>query len=406
MYGGYSNDSGTYSQTLTAVPQPRSGLEAAVEAAITATTHPRELPNNYAWKSYETMRQHTYVATQMHNHGNNFGRSYTATPYSAPTVKTTINETTAATPIYHGQPITFLSPSRPKAQFVAAATEVAAFIREAFLATTKQQLPDNITITVAPRETLQKLHSQFFNHGVVGLSQNNTREIFAVAGSLDEVMLVIGHELGHVLSPALNNQQAEEAKAFAFEMAWAQAIFEEDIGGLQQSINQAALSIKPAQNGLHDLAFAFVKAATLISGKDPLALHAEIAARQDFDISNSSFAAAPAQVSYVPLISSTAHRAGYHSGGYRNKSRVQNVPFLTNFTWTDLGTGIYGMYIPLTASIFMNDRLLRTDLEQFHKTLGHEYVLHHVMQLPDNYVTKILEDTIFWVKHEEDKYKP
>lgn len=66
------------------------------------------------------------------------------------------------------------------------------------------------------------------------------------------------------------------------------------------------------------------------------------------------------------------------------------------------------MYIPLTASIFMNDRLLRTDLEQFHKTLGHEYVLHHVMQLPDGYVAKILEDTIFWVKDEEgkDRYKP
>ncbi len=313
--------------------------------------------------------------------------------------------------IYHAQPFAFLNPSRPKTLFVGDAAGIAGFIKEAFAKTTEKELPDNITITVAARETLQQLHSQFFNHGVVGLSQNNTREIFAAAGSLDEVMLVIGHELGHVLSPALNNQQAEEAKAFAFEMAWAQAIFEHDIGGLRQSINQAALSMKPAQNGLHDLAFAFVKAATMMAGKEPLALHSEIAARPDFDIQefdsfNDSAAAAAIPISYVPLTSSTPHRAGYHSGGYRNKSNVQNVPFITNFTWTDLGTGIYGMYIPLTASIFMNDRLLRTDLEQFHKTLGHEYILHHVMQLSDNYVTKILEDTIFWVKEEEDKYKP
>ncbi|MEK7835220.1 MAG: hypothetical protein AAB298_03600, partial [Pseudomonadota bacterium] len=79
---------------------------------------------------------------------------------------------------------------------------------------------------------------------------------FAVAGNLDEVMLVIGHELGHVLSPTLSNGRAEEAKAFAFEMAWANAIFTNDIAGLQSSINEAALSMKPAQNGLHDLAFA------------------------------------------------------------------------------------------------------------------------------------------------------
>ncbi len=314
--------------------------------------------------------------------------------------------------IYHIQPFAFLNPSRSRTPFVGGAADIAEFIKEAFAKTTGKELPDSITITIAAREKMQQLHKQFLNHGVVGLSLNgSTKEIFAVAGNLDEVMLVIGHELGHVLTPAISSQKAEEAKAFAFEMAWAQTIFLHDIAGLRNSINSAALNMKPAQNGLHDLAFAFVKAATELKGKEPLALHSEIAAQQDFNLEfenelQATAAAAATPVSYTPLISLTPHRASYHSGGYRNKSRVQNVPFFTNFSWADLGTGIYGMYIPLTASIFMNDRLLRTDLEQFHKTLGHEYILHHVMQLPDGYVTKILEDAIFWVKDEEDKYKP
>lgn len=63
------------------------------------------------------------------------------------------------------------------------------------------------------------------------------------------------------------------------------------------------------------------------------------------------------------------------------------------------------MYLPMTASIFLNEKLLKNNLEQFHKTLGHEYILHHVMQLPDGYVTEILEQAIFWEKEEKDKYK-
>lgn len=415
MYCGYSSGQASYSLALTAAPQPRSGLEAAIESVITAAAHPLELPDAYLWRSYETMWQRAYVATQMQNLLQSSAiNSYGVTTYTATAPKAHGSSgTKAETPIYEAQPLAFLSPTRPKSQFVADAAAVAGFVQETFLRTTHRELPEDIIITVAPRKTLQQLHSQFFNPGVAGLSLNGSRrEVFAAAGSLDEVMLVIGHELGHVLSPALSNGRSEEAKAFAFEMAWAQAIFEHNTGGLRQSINSAALSMKPAQNGLHDLAFAFVKAAAM-AGKEPLQLHSQISLQHDFDIdfesefrATAATAAAATPISYAPLTNSTPHRAGYHSGGYRNKSRVQNVPWMNNFSWADLGTGIYGMYIPLTASIFMNDRLLRTDLEQFHKTLGHEYVLHHVMQLPDNYVTKILEDTIFWVKEDKDNYKP
>lgn len=303
----------------------------------------------------------------------------------------------------------FLNPDRPSVPFIADAAEIAQFVKEAFLKTTQKELPGSITITVASRKTLQRIHPQFNTPGVVGLSINSTKEVFAVSGSLDEVMLTVGHEIGHVITPLLPDEHAEEAKAFAFEMAWAQAIFLHDIAGLRRSINQAALGMKPASNGLHDLAFAFVKAATILRGTEPFELHTQLSEQKTgFEGEPADFPAAAtvtsAPVSYIPL--SAATNASYHSGGYLNKSNVQNVPWMQNFTWADLGTGIYGMYFPSTASILMNERLLRTDLEQFHRTLGHEYILHHVMQLPDGYVAKVMEEQIFWTKDEKDEYEP
>lgn len=356
-----------------------SGLESAVREA--APSFPGR-----AGQSYEINQNGAYAAAS-------------ATPqlqhaYTSSAAITTWE--TAGKAIYDAQPVAFLNPSRPSTPFIAESGHILDLVREAFLATTQQQLPADIAITVAQRRLLQHIHSQFSNPSVVGLSLNATREIFAVAASLDAVMLVIGHELGHILSPTLTDRHAEEAKAFAFEAAWAKAIFEQDIGGFSSSINSAALDMKPAPNGLHDLAFAFVKAA-VVAGKEPLSLHSELSAEKvDF---GSDLAATPGQaITYVPL---SKPMPGYHSFGYLNKSSVQNVPWLQNFTWADLGTGTYGMYLPMTASIFMNEKLLRNNLEQFHKTLGHEYVLHHVMQLPDGYVVKILEETIFWIKDEE-----
>lgn len=362
MYSSYRTG---YGQN-TAYAQPQSGLEAAV--------------NSYA---AATQQQQPYVISQAAS-----PPAYTTADKDEPKLQQRQEV------IYHYQPVAFLSPSRPKTAFVAEAATISDFIKEAFRATTGSALPENITITVAPRAQLQMVHGQFFNSSVVGLSFNSSAEkhVFAVAGSLDEVMLVIGHELGHVLTPTLPGKKAEEAKAFAFELAWAGAIFRHDVAGLKTSINEAALGMKPAQNGLHDAAFALVQEAAR-AGKEPLAIHSELSEHGEIQPS----------IAYIPLAGRS--HASYHSHGYLNRSSVQNVPWMTNFSWADLGTGIYGMYIPMTASIFMNERLLRSDLGQFHKTLGHEYILHHVMKLPDGYVAKILEETIFWEK-EDDKSSP
>ena len=63
------------------------------------------------------------------------------------------------------------------------------------------------------------------------------------------------------------------------------------------------------------------------------------------------------------------------------------------------------MYDTLTQGITLNSDILRKDIEQMHKTQGHEYSLHHAMQLPDGYAAEALEEAMFWTKDEEEKYK-
>jgi hypothetical protein len=88
------------------------------------------------------------------------------------------------------------------------------------------------------------------------LRKKDFKEIVVLKGSLDRVMVVVGHEIGHAITPALPDSIDEEAKAFAFQAAWVKALKDNDIGGLDESLRD---SIQPAQNGLHDRALAYVK---------------------------------------------------------------------------------------------------------------------------------------------------
>ena len=306
--------------------------------------------------------------------------------------------------VAENQSVAFLNPSRPVTPFVGQAFEISGYVRQAFRLTTSEELPGDVSITVAPREELLQKNPAFLNDSVVGISINQTREIFVAAGKLDEVLLTLGHEIGHVIKKPARTVQEEEAKAFAFEAAWAKSIFDHDVAGLKNSINAAALM--PAKNGLHDAAFNFVKNNS--GEEEPLELFNSI----------STGGVTPEQISAgLRLHPTVTHsKTAIYStpgsskaplyGGYLNKSRVQNLPPPHTFFWGDLGRGIYGMYVPLTQVETLNETLLRKDIEQFHKTLGHEYSLHHVMGLPDGYVVEALEEAMFWTAEDEDRYKP
>lgn len=171
-------------------------------------------------------------------------------------------------------PFNFLNPIRPRAKFVGKAAEVQPFIRQTFNLLTKQILPQDIIINIVPEEILKQEHKKLSNSSgnILGFAINKRiPEIFVLENSLDILMMTLGHEIGHVLTGSLR-QLTEEAKAFAFEMAWIKTIIDNNIAGLQSSFN---LNPKPAKNGLHDLAFNFVLS-EMKKGKSAFRVYEEI----------------------------------------------------------------------------------------------------------------------------------
>jgi hypothetical protein len=125
---------------------------------------------------------------------------------------------------------------------------------------------------------MESIHEEFggsWNPGILGFAINRNPEknlIFVKENNLDVLMLTIGHEIGHVLTRRLNDPRDEEAKAFAFELAWMKSIKEYNIANLA---NQFVDFPEPAKNGLHNIAFDFV-VSMLGSGKQCLQIFKEL----------------------------------------------------------------------------------------------------------------------------------
>ncbi len=168
-------------------------------------------------------------------------------------------------------PNLFLNRDRPASPFIGSSEEVKHYIKDAFEKTTGKAFPDNILIRVVDTHELRQLHEEFggqWNPGIQGFSINKKgfgqSIIVCRENDLDRLLVTIGHEIGHVIEFPLSGKLDEEAKAFAFEMAWLKALHEHNIGGLKRSINPDP---EPARNGLHDVAFRFVKKQLLL-GRD------------------------------------------------------------------------------------------------------------------------------------------
>ncbi len=167
-----------------------------------------------------------------------------------------------------------LKQRRPHTQFIEDAEEVEGLVRKTFETLTGQAFPDDIVVRVLGEEEMKNSHSAnggVWNQGIMGFAINRNPEpsnIFVRKNHLDALMLTIGHELGHVLSSRLSSELDEEAKAFAFELAWAKCIVENDIGGLAENFD---VGFEPAANGLHDKAFAFVQS-MVKQGKEAMKL--------------------------------------------------------------------------------------------------------------------------------------
>lgn len=153
----------------------------------------------------------------------------------------------------------FLAENRPWTPIVSNLGEVKEIVERTFEKMTGQEFShENIKVMICDDKQFKDILGAGWTPGTAGFSYNKygkgISEIYIRQDHMDSVLLTIGHELGHVLGPTLPNGQDEEAKAHAFSLAWIETIRDNNIGGLQPNI-----SPNPAHNGLHDVAFDFVK---------------------------------------------------------------------------------------------------------------------------------------------------
>lgn len=177
-------------------------------------------------------------------------------------------------------PLIFLSPSRPKARFVDGSDEAIKTAEEVFELMNGRKLPSDIAINVLTLNDFQLTHSQFgaWSRGILGFSISGKRKlIFVKENSLDELLMVIGHEIGHVLTETLPNRHDEEAKAFAFSVEWAKTIKNHNVANLGLNIKDC-FDFRPAKNGLHDVSFSFVDF-MIKKGRKALQLHDDLIKR-------------------------------------------------------------------------------------------------------------------------------
>lgn len=175
-------------------------------------------------------------------------------------------------------PMSFLNPERPKAKFITNIEELTPVITETFEALTGESFPDNISVKICDEDELKNTHKKqggVWVPSIQGFSLNRNgkgvNEIFIKKDALDSMMMTIGHEIGHVMTPTLKNPVDEEGKAFAFSLAWIEKIKENNIADLGANICP-----NPAKNGLHDRAFDFV-IKVIKSGKSAFQAFKEIA---------------------------------------------------------------------------------------------------------------------------------
>jgi len=165
------------------------------------------------------------------------------------------------TKTYYFTPQIFLKPTRSGTQFINTTQQIQSLIEETFELMLKKKLL-NIDIQICNKEELKQIHSRFgpWHEGIQGFALNNKelKQIFVKDNNLDELMLTIGHEIGHVYTKSLSNNHDEEAKAFSFAIEWVKTIKKHNIGNLAENMKDN-LDFNPARNGLHDLAFFFVK---------------------------------------------------------------------------------------------------------------------------------------------------
>jgi hypothetical protein len=193
------------------------------------------------------------------------------------------NSRFVTTGIIH-EPEVFLIPQRPATEFIEhISPALRKKIKLIFRLTTGNELPEDILISILPEQELERehrKHSSGWSRQIHGFAINRLHlydfsSIFVKENLLDALMLTIGHEIGHCLSLSKEDAIMEEAKAFAFEIAWMRTIHRFNILELKDCMNINILN--PAVNGLHNVALEIVLE-KIREGREPIEVFRDIIA--------------------------------------------------------------------------------------------------------------------------------
>jgi hypothetical protein len=140
-------------------------------------------------------------------------------------------------------------------RLINAQEELMPIAEEAFLKTTGMAFPDDIAVRLCSETDLAKAWGPGYHDSIQGFCRRHGKlsEVFVKRGDLAHTLLTLGHEIGHAVSAPLPDIRNEEAKAFAFSLAWMDTIREHNIASLKTAIHP-----RPAENGVHNVAFNFV----------------------------------------------------------------------------------------------------------------------------------------------------
>ncbi len=179
------------------------------------------------------------------------------------------------------EPEIFLADNRPSVEFIDNLTpQLKKKIKTTFKLTIGFDMPEDILITILNENLLEvehSKHSRRWSNSIQGFAINRKHmrdfsSVFIKHNPLDMLFLTIGHEIGHCLSIAKSDVILEEAKAFAFELAWMKTIHKHDILGLANSMRMSLLN--PAENGIHNVALDLVR--KQLFDKEPIEVFMEI----------------------------------------------------------------------------------------------------------------------------------
>ncbi len=257
---------------------PSSPLEYIAHSAISYSSHhePTSYANNIS-PSGSSLSSYLHLSFS-HPSSSTFSPSSSPSKYSySPKLQSYSKNQTHYQHLrthqeYHFAPATFLKPGKHSI-FVGDAEQIRSYVEETFSLLFNSPLPENIKISICTESEFRKIAP---HPSTIGLSLNRGEhgllsEIFVLNDTLPRVLLTLGHELGHVLTKTLDNAHNEEAKAYAFSLAWMNTIKEHNIANLADCI----ITESPAQNGLHNIAFDLV-ARLLKQGQDAWRIYHEL----------------------------------------------------------------------------------------------------------------------------------